>query len=297
MTPPARSHRTVTFTGPKEMRQWSNAQHRAGISVGLVPTMGALHRGHLELIGYAQQLADVVVVSIFVNPLQFDRTDDFDRYPRSIEADAASCAECGVDAVYAPTAAALYPPGFQTTVSTGDMAARMEGASRPGHFNGVATVVTKLFGAAQPDLAIFGEKDFQQLAVIRRMVLDLDLGVEIIGYPIVRESDGLARSSRNMRLDATHRAAAASIPRALDAAVALARSTATTPAEIIAAATAVIATEPLATIDYVEVFDSSSLSPVAGIDDNDRHPGRLRIAAAVRIGDVRLIDNRDLFEA
>ncbi len=160
----------------------------AGETIALVPTMGALHRGHLALIEHARTVADRVVVSIFVNPLQFDRPDDFEHYPRPIDADVAVCADNGVDAVYAPTAAVMYPAGFQTTVRIGALARVMEGASRPGHFDGVATVVTKLFTAVRPEMAVFGEKDFQQLAIVRRLSADLDLGVEVIGRPTVRET-------------------------------------------------------------------------------------------------------------
>ena len=177
--------------------------------------MGALHAGHLALVGEAARRSDVVVVSIFVNPLQFNRGDDFDKYPRSIDDDVEACRAVGVDAVYAPTASAMYPDGFETHVEPGRLAESLEGASRPGHFRGVATVVAKLFGAIQPDIAVFGQKDFQQLAIIRRMVLDLDMAVEIVAFPTVREPDGLAISSRNRRLGADERKASVCISQAL----------------------------------------------------------------------------------
>ncbi|MCY7299178.1 MAG: pantoate--beta-alanine ligase [Ilumatobacteraceae bacterium] len=203
------------FDGPAAMSAWSDAQRIAGRRVVLVPTMGALHQGHLALIDEARRHADVVVVSIFVNPLQFNRSDDFDAYPRPIDDDLALCAEHGVDALYAPHASAMYPPGFETHVSPGPLADMLEGAQRPGHFRGVTTVVAKLFGAARPHVAVFGQKDFQQLAVIRRMTIDLDMGIEVVGMPIVREYDGLAMSSRNRRLSPAQRAAAVCVSQAL----------------------------------------------------------------------------------
>jgi len=275
------------LTTPRAMRAWSMARRTSGSRVGFVPTMGALHAGHLSLVDIAAARTDHVVVSVFVNPLQFDRPADFDAYPRPIDDDVARCSEVGVDAVYAPTAAAMYPDGFQTHVEPGALADVMEGAARPGHFRGVTTVVSKLFGAVAPDVAVFGEKDFQQLAVIRRMTCDLDLGIEIVGAPIVREHDGLAMSSRNVRLSAEQRRGAVCVPRALDAAIAVARDGGGSAAAISAAAD-VLATEPLARLEYVEVFDPQLLRPVA-----DPVSGT-RIAIAVWFGDVRLIDNAAL---
>ena len=285
----------LAIATPSDMTAWSRSEHRAGATIALVPTMGALHRGHLALVEHARTIADRVVVSIFVNPLQFDRPDDFEHYPRPVDADVAICAEHGVDAVYVPTAAAMYPEGYQTTVRIGALAGVMEGASRPGHFDGVATVVTKLFTAVRPDLAVFGEKDFQQLVIVRRLNADLDLGVDVVGRPTVREPDGLALSSRNTRLDEARRRAAVVVPRALAAAVdAAARGERSAPS-IIDAARQVFAQEPLAVVDYVAVFDTDDLSAVT---DVDAHPhGRLRVAAAAYFGDVRLIDNRALFPA
>jgi len=282
-----------TVTNPSEMIAWSRSAHQAGETIALVPTMGALHRGHLALIEHARTIADRVVVSIFVNPLQFDRPDDFEHYPRPIDADVEVCAEHGVDAVYAPTAAVMYPAGYQTTVRIGALASVMEGASRPGHFDGVATVVTKLFTAVRPDLAVFGEKDFQQLTIVRRLTADLDLGVDVIGRPTVREADGLALSSRNTRLDQAQRRAALAVPRALEAAVHSAAHGARRADTVIDAALRVLADEPLAAVEYVAVFDTDDLSAVT---DLDAHPhDRLRIAAAAFFGDVRLIDNCALF--
>ena len=182
-----------------------------------MPTMGALHDGHVSLIKLASQRCDQVAVSIFVNPLQFNRPDDFETYPRTLDDDLAACEAVGVDAVYAPTPATMYPRRFQTHVDPGPLAETMEGAARPGHFRGVTTVVTKLLTAVRPDVAVFGEKDFQQLTIIRRMVEDLDLGLEIVAAPTVREPDGLAMSSRNTRLSPDDRIAARCVPAALAA--------------------------------------------------------------------------------
>ena len=185
------------LTTPSDALNWATARHREGSTIALVPTMGALHQGHAALIKRANQLCDLTVVSIFVNPTQFDRTSDFDTYPRTIDDDIALCATAGVDAVYMPTAEAMYPAGFDTSIDPGALATRWEGEHRAGHFSGVATVVTKLLTAVQPDTAVFGEKDFQQLAIIKHVVRDLGLAVEIVGEPTVRETDGLAMSSRN----------------------------------------------------------------------------------------------------
>ena len=258
--------------------------------------MGALHDGHLALIGHARSSADVVVVSIFVNPLQFGETGDFTRYPRPIDTDLAACARAGVAAVYAPTAAAMYPDGFETRVVPGRLASTMEGHSRPGHFEGVTTVVAKLLAAVGPDLAVFGEKDYQQLAIIRRMVSDLDIGVDIIAVPTVREPDGLALSSRNQRLTPSQRRAAVCIPRAIaEAKGAAARRDAALDV-ILTRARFVIDAEPQASLDYVNVFDAGTLEALDDLDDAQRVPGRCRIAIAARFGDVRLIDNADLYD-
>ncbi len=281
-------------TTADEIRSWSVAHRCAGRSVGLVPTMGALHDGHRALIGELRTRCDVIVVSIFVNPLQFNESADFDSYPRPIDTDVAACRELGVDAVYAPTPATMYPPQFATGVTVGGLTKTMEGAMRPGHFDGVTTVVTKLFNAVQPDRAIFGEKDYQQLAIVRRMTADLDLGVEIVAHPIVREPDGLALSSRNVRLSPAARSAARCVPRSLAAADRAAEPGATV-ADAVAAARAVTAAEPLARPEYVAVFDADTLENLDETATLDaRQDGSTRIATAVRFGDVRLIDNRSL---
>jgi pantoate--beta-alanine ligase len=270
---------------PATMRSWSRQQRAGGRRVGLVPTMGALHQGHIALIDEAHRLADAVVVSIFVNPLQFNRTDDFDTYPRPIESDLAMCAAGGVDAVYAPTAATMYPPGFQTHVEPGTLADPLEGAGRPGHFRGVTTVVSKLFGAVQPDVAVFGQKDAQQLAVIRRMVADLDMGIEIAALPTVREPDGLALSSRNRRLGPEARGAATCIVHGLRAADAAWRHGQRDSSSLQAIALGPIEAEPMARIEYVDVVDPDTLIAREG----DDRPAL--IVAAVWFDDVRLIDN------
>ncbi|CAN5792293.1 pantoate--beta-alanine ligase [soil metagenome] len=279
---------TQVLTSPGDVRSWSESVRCDGERVALVATMGALHVGHDSLVSLAHEHADRVLVSIFVNPLQFDRDTDFDAYLRPIDDDVARCKRLGVDAVYAPTASAMYPAGFETTVTPGALADSMEGAARPGHFAGVTTVVTKLFAAVRPDVAVFGEKDFQQLAVIRRMTADLDLGVEIVAAPTVRESDGLALSSRNQRLSDEQRFAAVSVPRALDAAVVAARAGERSSGPITAAAMAVLERTPLARPEYVTVFDPETCQPL------DPVAAGARIATAVWFGDVRLIDNRAL---
>lgn len=279
----------LTFVTPDDVRSWSEGRRATGDTVALVPTMGALHVGHLALIDLARRRSDAVVVSVFVNPLQFDRSTDFESYPRPIDDDLAASERAGVDAVYAPTAATMYPAGSATTVVVAGLSEPMEGAMRPGHFHGVTTVVTKLFAAVRPNVAVFGEKDFQQLAIVRRMAADLDLGVEIVGHPIVRESDGLALSSRNTRLTPEQRRAARCIPRALDTAVDLAAPNRDTH-PIIAAAEEVLDAEPHARREYVSVFEPHTLAPL------DRVTPSARIATAVWIGDVRLIDNRPLLD-
>ena len=273
-------------TDPAAMRVWSRARAADSVVVGFVPTMGALHHGHLALVDEARRHADAVVVSIFVNPLQFDRAADFDGYPRPIDVDLDLCARHGVDAVYAPTAATMYPEGFQTHVVPGDLAEVLEGAARPGHFRGVATVVTKLFGAVEPRVAVFGEKDFQQLTVIRRMVSDLDLGVQIVSMATVREPDGVATSSRNSRLTPEQRAAAVCVPRSLDAVRSAVAAGASDVETLRVAARAVIDGEPLARFEHLDIVDRDTLQAVAHVV-----PGRAVAVTAVWFGDVRLIDN------
>lgn len=277
-----------TITDPRGMQAWADRERAAGRRIALVPTMGALHQGHLELIRTARARAERVVVSVFVNPMQFNRRDDFERYPRVLDEDAASCASAGVDVVYAPPAGAMYPEGFASGVEVAGVSEPLCGQSRPGHFRGVTTVVTKLFHAVRPDAAVFGEKDWQQLAVIRRMAADLDFGIEIVGVPTVREADGLALSSRNRLLGPEARTAARCVPRALAAAAAAVTAGDTAAAVIVERATAAIAAEPLARLEYADIRDPDSLTEV------DVVTGPALLAVAVWVDGVRLIDNRIL---
>jgi len=269
------------------MQAWSReVRGRDRLKVALVPTMGALHEGHLSLIQLARRHADRVVASVFVNPVQFDWADDFARYPRDLEKDGALLAGAGADVLFAPDVSEIYPPGSQTFVTVEQLSQPLCGAHRPGHFRGVATVVCKLLTIVRPDVAVFGEKDFQQLALIRRMVEDLYLDVDIIGAPIVREADGLAMSSRNRHLDAADRVAARCLAAALDAADASVVAGARDAGAILSAASAAIAGEPRARVDYVSLVDPDTLAPVTTVDE------RALLALAVWIGSTRLIDNR-----
>lgn len=283
------------FTDPVAMQQWSDDRRMAGRRVVVVPTMGALHAGHVALIDEARTHGDDVVVTIFVNPLQFNSSTDFDHYPRPIDDDLVACAEAGVHAVYAPTAAAMYPAGFQTHVQPGALAELLEGQHRPGHFRGVTTVVTKLFGATRPHVAVFGQKDAQQLAIVRQMVADLDLGVQIVAMPTVREHDGLAMSSRNRRLTPADRAAAVCIWQGLEAlGTAVGRGERNIDV-LTAIAIGPIAEQPRATLEYLQLVDPQTLQPLTGAladtsTDSDSS-GRLLVVVAAWFGEVRLIDN------
>jgi pantoate--beta-alanine ligase len=263
-----------------------------GRVVGLVPTMGALHEGHTSLMDRARAECDLVAVSIFVNPLQFGDPSDIAHYPRTLERDLAVCAESGVDVVFVPSVEEMYPTwpaAPSTTVSVRGVSDSWEGASRPGHFDGVATVVAKLFTMAGPCRAYFGLKDFQQLAVVRRMARELSLPVEVIGCPIVREPDGLALSSRNVRLAPDERRAALALSQALAAGRAALQAGARTGASVTRAMQAVVAAEPLVQLDYAVVVDADTLEEVTALDDHDQAALRLLIAA--QVGPVRLIDN------
>lgn len=268
------------------LRAWREAHRKAGHTVGLIPTMGALHAGHISLVKTMKGLTDKTVTSIFVNPTQFALNEDFSKYPRTFETDVKLLSEAGGDAVFAPQVAEMYPQGFATTVSLeGPASARLEDAFRPTHFAGVATVVTKLLLQALPDKAIFGEKDFQQLAVIRRFVIDLDIPVEILGGVTQREADGLALSSRNVYLSPEERALAPTIHRVLTNAAASLR------AGVGVAQAELVAHEALEAagfaVDYVAIRDAASLAA----PQPDAAPDSLRILCAAKLGKTRLIDN------
>src|SRR4249919_1272646 len=262
----------------------SKLQEPGGPQLAFVPTMGALHEGHRSLIRSARSLGDFVAVSIFVNPLQFGPAEDYARYPRPLEDDLEVCEADGVDVVFVPSVTDLYPTGRQITLDAGALGSVLEGHSRPGHFNGVLTVVLKLFNIVRPHVAIFGEKDAQQLACIQRMVTDLNIPIEIVGAPIVREPDGLAMSSRNVFLTATERAVARSISAALEKAA--------TQTSVPAARTAAYevldraAAEPCFELDYATI-----VSPATFTDVPDDHVGPALFVVAARVGGTRLIDN------
>jgi pantoate--beta-alanine ligase len=261
-----------------------------GRTVGLVPTMGALHAGHLSLMTRARAECDVVAVSIFVNPLQFGDPDDIANYPRTLEADLPACEKAGADLVFVPTVGEMYPTWPEppsTTVSVQGVSEGWEGASRPGHFDGVATVVAKLFAIAGPCRAYFGLKDFQQLAVVRHMALDLSAPVEVVGCPIVREDDGLALSSRNVRLAPAERAASTVLSAALAAGRTAVERGERSASALGAVMAAVVATEPLVELDYAAAVDGASLVEHETVVD----PARTRLLVAARVGPVRLIDN------
>jgi len=271
------------------LRAATAAWRGAGLRLGLVPTMGALHDGHLALVEAARRVADRVVVSLFVNPKQFGPHEDFDRYPRREAADRRRLAAAGVDLLYAPGVAAIYPDGFTTAVAVeGALTQGLEGVWRPGHFAGVATVVLKLLLQAEPRVAAFGEKDFQQLQVIRRMVRDLDVDTEILAVPTVRDGHGLALSSRNQALDAVEIAIARRLNRVLADLVARLRAAPDDVEPARAAAVAALLAAGFGSVDYVAVVRADTLEPVT------RVAGACRVLAAARLGAVRLIDNLPL---
>ncbi len=287
----------VTPTQPETLRRVSEpAQLRSairrwrerGLKVAFVPTMGALHAGHLSLVTRALQTADRVVASIFVNPTQFGPNEDLDSYPRSVDSDCAQLQETGCHLVFLPTVETIYPPGGSTFVVVEGPSKGFEGAERPGHFRGVATVVLKLFNLVMPDVAIFGEKDAQQLAVIRQMTRDLHLPIEIIGAPIVREADGLALSSRNVYLDADQRRASRVLSRALARAESAVRAGERDSQVLEQLVRSELDHEPTGKTDYVAVVDGASFEPLT---DLNGFRGRLVIASVFRLGQTRLLDN------
>jgi pantoate--beta-alanine ligase len=288
LEPPSCGERLMEVIGTiAGMRERLGPHRRAGRRIGLVPTMGYLHAGHMELVRQARSDNDIVVASIFVNPLQFGANEDLSRYPRDLARDSAMLREGGVDYVFAPGTDDMYPRPMQTVVDVPSLGAELEGAVRPGHFAGVATVVTKLFNIVQPNRAYFGEKDFQQVTIVRRMVEDLSQPVEIVAVPTVRDADGVALSSRNSYLEEKERLAASILPRALDEAERLHAAGADDPAGFEAAIGAFISREPLATVEVAAVRDPETLRPL------HRLQGRpVLVALFVRIGTTRLLDNR-----
>jgi len=280
----------LELTTIPDLKSWSRAQRAAGKRIGFVPTMGYLHEGHLALVDEARRRAEAVILSIFVNPLQFGPAEDLARYPRDLPRDRALASARGVDALFVPTVAAMYPPGSEVRLSPGPIAERWEGAARPGHFSGVLTVVAKLLHLVEPDLACFGQKDVQQLTLVRRMVRDLDWPVEIIAVPTVREPDGLALSSRNAYLGVEDRRRAVVLCRALQAAHQTWRGGETRAAALEAKMRQGLGAEPTVAVEYISIADPETLAPVDTADE------RTVVAIAARIGGTRLIDNIKLGE-
>ena len=268
-----------------QMQRWFDGVRTHGQRIGLVPTMGYLHDGHLSLVAEARRRTDVVVASIFVNPLQFGVHEDLERYPRDIERDTELLTQAGTDVLFLPDGKEMYPEGYQTTVTVDRVTRGLCGTSRPTHFQGITTVVAKLFNMVKPHVAVFVQKDFQKLVAIRRMVADLNFDIEIVGAPIVREADGLAMSSRNAYLSGAERQAALCLSRGLQAAAAQVERGETDGLRILAAARRIITDEPLARLDYAALVDPDTLEEVTTV----RTPALL--AVAVHIGKTRLIDN------
>ena len=269
----------------QQMQVLTSSFKREGKRIAFVPTMGFLHEGHASLLRKGRKNGDILVLSIFVNPIQFGVNEDLDRYPRDMDRDCRIAAECGVDIVFTPDAAGMYPPGFQTAVTVRDVSLPLCGASRPGHFDGVATVVTKLFNIVQPDLALFGRKDYQQLAVIRRMVLDLSMPVGIVGMPIIREADGLAMSSRNAYLSQEQRRSALCLHRSIIAVRKMFAAGECRADVLRKVVQETIGQEPSFLIEYVELRDGTTL------EEQEIVGNSTLLALAVKAGQTRLIDN------
>jgi len=280
-----------TIACATQMQAWAERTRQAGKTIALVPTMGCLHEGHLSLMRLARKQADYLVVSIFVNPTQFAPHEDFDAYPRQLEQDLDGCRDEGADVVFTPQQDSLYTAGFQTYVITQDISKPLCGASRPAFFRGVTTVVTKLFHMVDPHVAVFGEKDYQQLMVIRQMAQDLNFNINIIGAPTVREADGLAMSSRNTYLSPDDRRVALSLYQSLSATQAAVAAGETDSQTLIDTATRAIARHAQTRIDYIAIVDPLSLEPMPHIDRS------ARMALAVFVGGTRLIDNIALYPA
>ncbi|MBU0674714.1 MAG: pantoate--beta-alanine ligase [Proteobacteria bacterium] len=275
---------------PAEIASWSVEHHAAGETISLVPTMGFFHEGHLQLMRQARALADLSVVSLFVNPIQFGPGEDLDRYPRDFPRDASLAEQEGVEVLFAPEAGTMYPAPALTRIQVSQLTEYLCGADRPGHFDGVCTVVAKLFNLIKPEYAVFGRKDYQQLAVIRRMVSDLNWDVLVVDHPIVRETDGLAMSSRNKYLSISERQTALCLSRAIRLARRMVREGLRDCAEMLSGLKKMIATDDSARIEYLMVVDKGSLIPQSIIT-----PDSL-LALAVRVGSTRLIDNTVLFD-
>ncbi len=278
------------ISDPQDMQGLARQWRGLGLNVVLVPTMGFFHPGHLSLMHYGRTIADRLVVSLFVNPAQFGPQEDLGRYPRDLDRDVGLAQEAGVDCLYTPAAAAMYPPGYQTFVEVGPLSQGLCGAYRPGHFRGVATVVLKLLHQVEPQVAVFGEKDYQQLMVVNRMAADLDVPVKIVGRPIVREPDGLAMSSRNTYLSLEERAAALCLYRGIQAARDLVATGENSRDRIVAGVREIITETPFTRIDYVALVDPATLQEVEAIGDE------ARLLLAVWVNNTRLIDNTLLSE-
>jgi pantoate--beta-alanine ligase len=276
------------ITDVKAMKAYVKAIKQRGETICLVPTMGYLHKGHLDLMRMGKDLADHLIISIFVNPTQFGPTEDLAKYPRDFEMDSRLSEGVGVECIFYPDAPGMYPPGYATYVDVEGITEGLCGASRPTHFRGVATVVAKLFNIVEPDIAVFGEKDYQQLVVIRRMVDDLNMNVKVIAHPTVREDDGLAMSSRNKYLNPVQRKSALVLSHSLKRAQELVRSGEKDASRIRAAVIDMISSTPECTIDYVEIVDPDNLKCLEHIE------GRAVMALAVKVGTTRLIDNMEL---
>ncbi len=269
----------------EQMQACSNAFREAGHIVSLVPTMGFLHAGHLELMRVAKERSDRLIISIFVNPTQFGPTEDYSKYPRDSEGDLAKAQDAGVDVVFSPTAQEMYPKDFQTKIFIGKVTQHLCGVSRPGHFEGVCTVVAKLFNLTKPHIAVFGQKDYQQLVVIQRMVWDLNMDLRIVGVPTVREEDGLAMSSRNSYLNRQERESALCLKKSLDLAQQMFKKGERDAKVILEAAESLIKNHSFTNVEYVSLCDPNTLEDIETLGDESL------MALAVRIGNTRLIDN------
>jgi pantoate--beta-alanine ligase len=276
--------RFLVISEISELRRALAAARQLGHRIGCVPTMGALHRGHLSLFEHARKVSGIVVATIFVNPTQFGPQEDFQQYPRPLESDLAACREAGVDIVFLPSVAALYAADHSSWVTVEGLSALLEGERRPAHFRGVATIVLKLLNIVQPDIACFGQKDYQQQAIIRRMVRDLNVPVEIVTCPTVRDADGLALSSRNVYLSPPERRASTVLARGLTLAVEQLRANVAIP-HVVASVRELLATEPLVAPDYVAIVDADSLAPLT------EPAPRMAVLVAAKVGATRLIDN------